>query len=210
FYGNMVDQSATCVCFTRNPADGTNELYGEFLINAQGEDVVAGIRTPQDIKELKEVMPEDYEKLHRLTGTLEKHYKDMQDIEFTIQQGELFILQTRNGKRTGAAAVTIAVAMVEEGLISKEHAVQHLVAPNHLNQLLHPQFKKSETGDDAMLGKGLPASPGAAVGKVVFSSEKAEEDHEQGEPVILVRVETSPEDVGGMSSAEGILTSSGG
>src|SRR5699024_2128061 len=129
-YGNMGDQSATGVCFTRNPADGTNELYGEFLINAQGEDVVAGIRTPQDIKELKEVMPEDYEKLHRLTGTLEKHYKDMQDIEFTIQQGELFFLQTRNGKRTGAAAVTIAVAMVEEGLISKEHAVQHLVAPN--------------------------------------------------------------------------------
>src|SRR5699024_10345924 len=209
-YGNMGQESATGVCFTRNPADGTNELYGEFLTNAQGEDVVAGIRTPHDIKELEEDMPEDYKKLHQLTDKLEEHYENMQDIEFTIQQGKLYILQTRDGKRTGAAAVNIAVDMVEEGLISKEHAVQHLVEPNHLDQLLHPQFKQNETKEEKMLGEGLPASPGAAVGKAVFSSEKAEEEHEAGESVILVRIETSPEDVGGMSSAEGILTSRGG
>src|SRR5699024_6219117 len=154
--------------------------------------------------------PEDYKKLHQLTDKLEEHYENMQDIEFTIQQGKLYILQTRDGKRTGAAAVNIAVDMVEEGLISKEHAVQHLVEPNHLDQLLHPQFKQNETKEEKMLGEGLRASPGAAVGKAVFSSDKAEEEHEAGESVILVRIETSPEDVGGMSSAEGILTSRGG
>ncbi len=209
-YGNMGDDCATGVCFTRNPADGTNELYGEFLVNAQGEDVVAGIRTPRNITELKDDMPKSYEELHEVTEKLEQHYQDMQDIEFTIQQGELFILQTRNGKRTGVAAVKIAVDMVEEGLISRKGAVQKLVEPGHLDQLLHPQLKQSDINDDEIIGKGLPASPGAAVGKVVFNSEKAEEEKEKGEAVILVRIETSPEDVGGMSAAEGILTSRGG
>ncbi|MDX1586692.1 MAG: pyruvate, phosphate dikinase, partial [Balneolaceae bacterium] len=209
-YGNMGEDCATGVCFTRNPADGTNELYGEFLVNAQGEDVVAGIRTPRNITELKEDMPKSYEELVEVTEKLEQHYQDMQDIEFTIQQGELFILQTRNGKRTGVAAVKIAVDMVDEGLISQKGAVQKLVEPGHLDQLLHPQLNQSDINDDEIIGKGLPASPGAAVGKVVFNSEKAEEEHEKGEAVILVRIETSPEDVGGMSAAEGILTSRGG
>ncbi|MCW9708425.1 pyruvate, phosphate dikinase [Fodinibius salsisoli] len=209
-FGNMGAESATGVCFTRNPADGTNELYGEFLVNAQGEDVVAGIRTPRNISELKDDMPKSYQELLNVTRQLEEHYHDMQDIEFTIQEGKLYILQTRNGKRTGAAAVKIAVDMVEEQLIAKEKAVLNLVEPTHLDQLLHPQLNQSEYSDGEILGEGLPASPGAAVGKVVFSSEKAEEEHKKGEPVILVRVETSPEDVGGMSAAEGILTSRGG
>lgn len=209
-YGNMGDDSATGVCFTRNPATGTDELFGEFLINAQGEDVVAGIRTPRNIDELRDVMPEDYDLLHELTQKLENHYKDMQDIEFTIQQGELFILQTRSGKRTGAAAVKVAVDMVEEGRISKKDAVLNLVEPAHLDQLLHPQLSKANLKEDEIIGHGLPASPGAAVGKVVFSSEAAEEAQAKGEPVIMVRIETSPEDVGGMSAAEGILTSRGG
>ncbi len=209
-YGNMGDDSATGVCFTRNPADGTNSLYGEFLVNAQGEDVVAGIRTPRNISELDNDMPESYRELREVTEKLEQHYQDMQDIEFTIQQGKLFILQTRNGKRTGVAAVKIAVDMVEEGLITKEGAVKNLVEPGHLDQLLHPQLKQSDIDGSDIIGKGLPASPGAAVGKVVFSSETAEEEHGKGEEVILVRIETSPEDVGGMSAAEGILTSRGG
>lgn len=209
-YGNMGDDSATGVCFTRNPADGTEELYGEFLINAQGEDVVAGIRTPRNINELEEVMPESYSELKEMTQKLEQHYGDMQDIEFTIQQGKLYILQTRNGKRTGAAAVKVAVDMVNEGLIDKKTSVLKLVEPGHLDQLLHPQLKQAEIKDSEIIGHGLPASPGAAVGKVVFNSEDAEEEHAKGEPVILVRIETSPEDVGGMSAAEGILTSRGG
>jgi pyruvate,orthophosphate dikinase len=209
-YGNMGEDCATGVCFTRNPADGTNELYGEFLINAQGEDVVAGIRTPRNIKELEDDMPKSYYELLEITEKLEQHYKDMQDIEFTIQQGELFILQTRNGKRTGVAAIKIAVDMVEDGLISRTGAVQKLVEPGHLDQLLHPQLSQSDIKDHEILGEGLPASPGAAVGKVVFNSEKAEEQQANGEAVILVRIETSPEDVGGMSAAEGILTSRGG
>ena len=209
-YGNMGGDSATGVCFTRNPSDGTNELYGEFLINAQGEDVVAGIRTPRDINELKEVMPESYDELLELTNQLEDHYQDMQDIEFTVQQGKLFILQTRNGKRTGAAAVKIAIDMVDEGILEKDNAVANLVEPGHLDQLLHPQLKEDEIDENDILGTGLPASPGAAVGKVVFDSDKAEEEHGKGNPVILVRIETSPEDVGGMSAAEGILTSRGG
>ncbi|WP_440999249.1 pyruvate, phosphate dikinase [Fodinibius sp. SL11] len=209
-YGNMGNDSATGVCFTRNPSDGTNELYGEFLINAQGEDVVAGIRTPRDINELKEVMPESYDELLELTNQLEVHYQDMQDIEFTVQQGKLFILQTRNGKRTGAAAVKIAIDMVDEGILEKDNAVANLVEPGHLDQLLHPQLKEDEIDENDILGEGLPASPGAAVGKVVFDSDKAEEEHGKGNPVILVRIETSPEDVGGMSAAEGILTSRGG
>lgn len=209
-FGNMGEHCATGVCFTRNPADGTNELYGEFLVNAQGEDVVAGIRTPRNISELKNDMPESYDELQWVTQKLEQHYQDMQDIEFTIQQGRLYILQTRNGKRTGTAAIKITTDMVEEGLISQKDAVLKLVEPTHLDQLLHPQLSQSDINDEAIIGKGLPASPGAAVGKVVFSSEKAEQEHKKGESVILVRIETSPEDVGGMSAAEGILTSRGG
>ncbi len=205
-FGNMGETSGTGVCFTRNPATGDAKLYGEYLINAQGEDVVAGIRTPSPIAELEKENPEKYNELLKYTHELEAHYHNMQDIEFTIQDGELFILQTRNGKRTGTAAVNIAVDMVNEGLITKEEAVKNLVDPEHIEQLLHPQFKE-DGNEQTVIGKGLPASPGAAVGKVVFNSAKAEE---ADEPVILVRIETSPEDVGGMSSAQGILTSRGG
>jgi pyruvate,orthophosphate dikinase len=209
-YGNMGDDSATGVCFTRNPSTGENKLYGEFLINAQGEDVVAGIRTPKDIIELKDLMPDDYDELSNWGLTLEKHYGNMQDIEFTIQKGKLYILQTRNGKRTGHAAIKIATDMVEEGLISPKQAVKNHVEPTHLDQLLHPQIDNDSVDPKSVLGVGLPASPGAAVGKVVFFSEDAEEANASGDPVILVRIETSPEDVGGMSAAEGILTSRGG
>ncbi len=209
-YGNMGDDCATGVCFTRNPSTGENRLYGEFLINAQGEDVVAGIRTPNDINELKDVMPDVYEELYNWGKKLEKHYGNMQDIEFTIQKGVLYILQTRNGKRTGHSAIKIATDMVEEGLIDQKHAVKNLVEPNHLDQLLHPQIDSDSVDEKSILGVGLAASPGAAVGKVVFDSETAEESAKNGDPVILVRIETSPEDVGGMSAAEGILTSRGG
>ncbi|HCD53748.1 MAG TPA: pyruvate, phosphate dikinase [Balneolaceae bacterium] len=209
-FGNMGSSSATGVCFTRNPSNGTGELYGEFLVNAQGEDVVAGIRTPQPINEMKQMMPDVYDELKAYTNKLEAHYKNMQDIEFTIQEGKLFILQTRNGKRTGAAAVKIAVDLVNQNVITKEEAISSLVEPEHIEQLLHPQFSSTDVLDKELLGKGLPASPGAAVGKVVFDSKEAELAAENGEMVILVRIETSPEDVGGMSSAEGILTSRGG
>ena len=209
-FGNMGEHSGTGVCFTRNPATGEKELYGEFLINAQGEDVVAGIRTPKSISELKQIMPEVYEELLRLAELLERHYKNMQDIEFTVQEGKLFILQTRNGKRTGVAAVKIAVDMVDEGLVDKKTAVRDLVEPAHLDQLLHPRFKDETAYKDRVIGHGLPASPGAAVGQVVFTAEDAEAWKAQGKRVILVRVETSPEDVGGMHAAEGILTSRGG
>ncbi len=209
-FGNMSQKSATGVCFTRNPSTGLNELYGEYLINAQGEDVVAGIRTPKPIRLMKKQMPEVYEELVGYTNKLEAHYKNMQDIEFTIQEGKLFILQTRNGKRTGTAAVKIAVDLVNQGIITKEEAISGLVEPEHIEQLLHPQFSTEDVLEKEIIGKGLPASPGAAVGKVVFSSKEAERATERGEMVILVRIETSPEDVGGMSSAEGILTSRGG
>jgi len=209
-YGNMGEDSATGVCFTRNPSTGENKLYGEFLINAQGEDVVAGIRTPKDIAELKELMPEDYDELHQWGLKLEEHYGNMQDIEFTIQKGNLYILQTRNGKRTGHAAIKISTDMVEEGLISKKKAVRDHVEPGHLDQLLHPQIDESSVDAKSVLGVGLPASPGAAVGKVVFYSEDAEAAAAKEEDVILVRIETSPEDVGGMAAAKGILTSRGG
>lgn len=209
-FGNMGETSGTGVCFTRNPSTGENILYGEYLVNAQGEDVVAGIRTPEPIATLKDQMPEQYEQLVEITQMLEKHYKNMQDIEFTVQEGKLYILQTRNGKRTGAAALRIAVEMVEEGIIEKEAAILKLIEPEHLDQVLHPQFDANDIKPKAILGKGLPASPGAAVGRVVFSSEEAEAWKEKGEKVILVRVETSPEDVGGMDAAEGILTSRGG
>lgn len=209
-YGNMGDDCATGVCFTRNPSTGENKLYGEFLVNAQGEDVVAGIRTPNDINELKNVMSDVYEELDTWGKKLESHYGNMQDIEFTIQKGTLYILQTRNGKRTGHSAIKIATDMVEEGLIDEKHAVKNLVEPNHLDQLLHPQIDSDSVDEKSILGVGLAASPGAAVGKVVFDSDTAEEAAENGDPVILVRIETSPEDVGGMSAAEGILTSRGG
>lgn len=209
-FGNMGNTSGTGVCFTRNPSTGENLLYGEYLVNAQGEDVVAGIRTPEPIATLQQQMPEQYKELLKITKMLELHYKDMQDIEFTIQEGKLFILQTRGGKRTGAAALKIAVEMVNEGIVDKKTAIQSLINPEHLDQVLHPQFDPSDIKEKAILGKGLPASPGAAVGKVVFSSETAEKWKEKGEKVILVRVETSPEDVGGMDASEGILTSRGG
>ncbi len=209
-YGNMGDSSGTGVCFTRNPATGDHELYGEFLVNAQGEDVVAGIRTPEPISRMEEKFPKPYHELLAVTDRLEKHYQNMQDIEFTIQGGTLFILQTRNGKRTGKAALKTAVDMVAEGLTDRKTAVRDLVEPIHLDQLLHPGFKDEIGYRDRVLAKGLPASPGAAVGRVVFSAEEAEAWRQKGEKVILVRTETSPEDVGGMDAAEGILTSRGG
>ncbi|TVR28002.1 MAG: pyruvate, phosphate dikinase [Balneolaceae bacterium] len=209
-YGNMGDNCATGVCFTRNPSTGENKLYGEFLVNAQGEDVVAGIRTPQDIKALESLLPDAFNELLSMGKKLESHYGNMQDIEFTIQKKILYILQTRSGKRTGHAAIRIATEMAEEGLIDKKRAVKNLVEPTHLDQLLHPQIDDKNVDSASVIGKGLPASPGAAVGKVVFSSEKAEKAAADEEPVILVRIETSPEDIGGMSAAEGILTSRGG
>lgn len=209
-FGNMGEGCGTGVCFTRNPSTGEHLLYGEFLINAQGEDVVAGIRTPQDIKQMEGVLPDAYNELIETTNKLEQHYKNMQDIEFTVQHGKLFILQTRNGKRTGTAAIKMAVDMVAEGLIEKKTAVRDLVEPGHLDQLLHPRFKNAAGYGDKVIAKGLPASPGAAVGQVVFSAEDAEEAKSAGRPVMLVRIETSPEDIGGMDAAEGILTSRGG
>jgi len=209
-YGNMGSNSGTGVLFTRNPSTGENKLYGEFLVNAQGEDVVAGIRTPEDISQMADEFPPAYERLVKVTQTLEHHYNNMQDIEFTVQEGNLFILQTRTGKRTGAAAVKIAVDMVEEGMVNIEEAVRDLVEPGHLDQLLHPRFKDVTAYSSDVIAKGLPASPGAAVGQVVFSADHAEEAFSEGKKVILVRIETSPEDVGGMDAAQGILTSRGG
>ncbi len=209
-YGNLGEDSGTGVCFTRNPATGEDELYGEFLRNAQGEDVVAGIRTPRDIQELDRLMPSIYEELQKISHRLEAHYGEMQDLEFTVQEGTLYILQTRDGKRTGPAAVKIAVDMVDDDLINEERAVEALVEPDHLSQLLHPRFDPDAEYGDEILGEGLPASPGAAVGRVVFSAEGAEDWNADGKDVILVRTETSPEDVGGMDAAEGILTSRGG
>lgn len=208
-FGNMGPTSGTGVAFTRNPSTGENEFYGEYLFNAQGEDVVAGIRTPQPIETLKDAMPEVYEELVSIYKKLEAHYKDMQDVEFTIQDGKLYMLQTRAGKRTAAAALRIAVEMVEEGLIDKKTAVTR-VDPNQLDQLLHPRFDGEAVKKAQVIAKGLPASPGAAVGRVVFFAEDAEKWAERGEKVILVRNETSPEDIGGMHSAQGILTARGG
>ena len=209
-YGNMGEGSGTGVLFTRNPSTGENKLYGEFLINAQGEDVVAGIRTPLDIGQMENVFPEAYKELVAVTSKLEQHYKNVQDIEFTVQHGKLYILQTRNGKRTGAAAIKIAVDMVNSGLVEKANAVRDLVEPGHIDQLLHPRFENEEAYKDNVIAQGLPASPGAAVGQVVFSAADAEKARDEGKPVILVRIETSPEDVGGMDAAQGILTSRGG
>ena len=206
-YGNMGDDCATGVAFTRDPSTGENTFYGEFLTNAQGEDVVAGVRTPEPVDRLAGRLPEAYQTLEGIYQTLEKHYRDMQDIEFTVQQGKLWMLQTRNGKRTAAAAVKIAVDMVNEELITQSEAVQR-VDPEQLDQLLHPTFDPSVERN--VLATGLPASPGAASGKVVFLAEEAEEAAEQGEHVLLVRLETSPEDIGGMNAAQGILTARGG
>ena len=231
-FGNMGDTSATGVCFSRNPATGENKFYGEFLINAQGEDVVAGIRTPQEITlegsldwaknnniseferkgkypSLEEVMPNVYKQLVSYKNQLEKYYSDMQDMEFTIQEGKLYMLQTRNGKRTAAAAVRIAVELAEANIISKEEAIMR-VNPSDLDQLLHPTFDPDAKKSATILAKGLNASPGAAVGKVVFAADRAEKRKEEGENVILVRIETSPEDIKGMNAAEGILTARGG
>ncbi|MCE5310177.1 MAG: pyruvate, phosphate dikinase [Acidobacteriales bacterium] len=207
-FGNMGDNSATGVGFTRNPATGEKVFYGEFLINAQGEDVVAGIRTPKPINELKDVMPEVYAQLREITGMLEKHYRDVQDFEFTIQEGKLFMLQTRNGKRTGAAAVKIAVDMVQEGLIDKKEAILR-VDPQQLDQLLHPVLDPASKKNLKNIANGLPASPGAAVGRIVFTADEAVAQA-PNYPVILVRKETVPDDIHGMEVAKGILTARGG
>src|SRR3989339_1764286 len=216
-FGNMGDDSGTGVAFTRNPSTGERKFYGEYLINAQGEDVVAGIRTPQPInhstkssadqKTLEEVMPAPYKTLEAIYKKLEKHYRDMQDIEFTIQKGKLWMLQTRNGKRTAAAAFKIAVDMVKENLIDNKTAVLR-ISPDQLDQLLHPMFDPKAKKE--VIAKGLPASPGAATGQVVFHADDAEAWVKEGKKVILVRIEISPEDIGGMNVAEGILTARGG
>jgi pyruvate,orthophosphate dikinase len=209
-YGNLGDTSGTGVGFTRNPATGTSEFYGEFLMNAQGEDVVSGVRTPVPILELHKIMPEVYDQLRDITSRLEKHYKDMQDFEFTIQDGKLYMLQTRNGKRTGLAAVRVAIQMVEEGLITKDEAIFR-VEPNQLYDFLVPRLDEKSTKVE-VLATGLPASPGAAVGQIVFTADAAVEmaGHGKNVPVILVRAETTPEDIHGMEIAKGILTSRGG
>ncbi len=206
-FGNMGDDCGTGVCFTRNPSTGKKEFYGEFLMNAQGEDVVAGIRTPEPMKGLSKKSPKAYKQLIATMTRLEKHYKDMQDIEFTIQQGDLYILQTRSGKRTAAAALKTAVDMVKEKMIDKKTAVLR-IAPSQLDQLLHPSFKPGAKKN--VVCKGLPASPGAAVGQAVFTAEEAEVWKKAGKKVILCRIETSPEDIGGMDAATGILTQRGG
>lgn len=208
-YGNMGDTSGTGVAFTRNPATGENKLYGEYLINAQGEDVVAGVRTPSPIDTLKDVMPESYQQFVDLSQKLEQHFKDMQDIEFTIENGKLYLLQTRGGKRTAQAALKIAVDMVESGMLSKEKALM-LVRPEQLDNLLHPQFDPKALKTAKKVGEGLPASPGAACGQVVFNVEQALEYVNQGKKVVLVRLETSPEDIEGMHVSEGFLTARGG
>lgn len=206
-FGNMGDDCGTGVAFTRDPSTGENKFYGEYLVNAQGEDVVAGIRTPQPMSELENAMPEVFMELNAIRLQLEKHYKDMQDVEFTIQNRKLYMLQTRSGKRTTAAALRIAVEMVEEGLITKEQAILR-INPMSLDQLLHPTIDPD--AKKTLLARGLPASPGAAVGEVVFDSDEAEARVKAGHKVILCRTETSPEDIHGMHAAEGILTSRGG
>src|SRR5690348_4981450 len=218
-FGNMGDDCATGVAFTRNPSTGASEFYGEYLVNAQGEDVVAGIRTPQHLTiagkkannsplpAMEEVMPDVFAELEKVRGTLEKHYRDMQDIEFTVQQSKLYMLQTRNGKRTAPAALKIAVDMANDGLISREEAIRR-IEPMSLDQLLHPTLDPK--AEKIVLARGLPASPGAASGVVVFSADEAEARAGKGETVILVRIETSPEDIHGMHAAKGILTTRGG
>lgn len=208
-FGNMGNDCGTGVAFTRNPSTGENKLYGEFLMNAQGEDVVAGIRTPQKIDQLKEVAPEAYKRFVKICSILEKHYKNMQDMEFTIEKGKLFMLQTRNGKRTAASALKIACDMVDEGMITKEEALM-MVEPKQLDSLLHPRFDDEDLKSAKPIASALPASPGAACGHIVFSAEEAIAETAVGNKVILVRLETSPEDIEGMHVSEGILTVRGG
>ncbi|MBN1898317.1 MAG: pyruvate, phosphate dikinase, partial [Spirochaetes bacterium] len=208
-FGNMGETSGTGVCFTRNPSTGENKFYGEFLMNAQGEDVVAGIRTPEPISDLGKQMPKAYNQLLKVRSTLEKHYHDMQDIEFTIEDRTLYMLQTRTGKRTAEAAVRMAVEMVKEKLITPEQAIMR-INPNDLDQLLHPTFDPDAEKNAEKITRGLPASPGAASGRVVFNADDAEAWAARGETVILCRIETSPEDIGGMNAAKGILTARGG
>ncbi|MCL2720305.1 MAG: pyruvate, phosphate dikinase [Treponema sp.] len=208
-YGNFGDDSGTGVCFSRDPSTGVNEFYGEYLMNAQGEDVVAGIRTPERISTLEKKNPAIYKQLIGIKNRLEKHFKDMQDMEFTVQQGILYILQTRNGKRAGTAAVKCAIDMVNEGLIDKNAAIMR-VTPGHLDQLLHPMIDVKAQKEAKVLTKGLNASPGAASGRIVYTAKEAESWHARGEKVMMVRKETSPEDIGGMVVAQGILTSTGG
>ncbi len=208
-YGNLGKNSGTGVAFSRNPATGENELYGEYLMNAQGEDVVAGVRTPQTIDKLAEELPEVYNQFKTIAKNLEKHYKDMQDMEFTIENGKLYILQTRNGKRTAPSAIKIAVDMVNEGLISKEEAIL-MVEPTQLDSLLHPTFTKEALNKGNKIGQGLAASPGAGVGKIYFNAQDVIASSKKGEDAILVRLETSPEDIEGMNYAQGVLTIRGG
>jgi len=208
-FGNMGDTSGTGVAFTRNPSTGENLMYGEYLINAQGEDVVAGIRTPHPISMMKEELPEAYEEFIRIADQLEKHYKDMQDMEFTVEDKKLYILQTRNGKRTAPAALRIACELVADGLITKEEAIARIEAKS-LDQMLHPGFDEKVLKASKPIGNALPASPGAAAGRVYFTAKTAKEAGDRGERVILVRLETSPEDIEGMHASEGILTARGG
>ena len=208
-FGNKGESSGTGVVFSRDPATGENKIYGEYLMNAQGEDVVAGIRTPLPISKLEEQNPTIYKQFTDIVHTLENHYKDMQDMEITIEEGKLYFLQTRNGKRTAQAALKIAVDLVEEGMLTKEEAILK-VEPNQLDSLLHPTFHTGDLKKAVPIAKGLPASPGAACGKIAFTAEEAKERHEKGESVVLVRLETSPEDIEGMIAAEGILTVRGG
>ena len=208
-FGNTGETSGSGVAFTRNPANGVNEFYGEFLVNAQGEDVVAGVRTPEPVLKLKSVMPKSYAELLAVRKTLETHFKDVQDVEFTIQDGKLFMLQTRNGKRTAAAALKFAADMVKEKLIDWETAVMRNPA-DQLEQLLAPIFDLADVKKAKVIATGLPAGPGAATGKIYFNAERAVQAADKGEKVLLVRVETSPEDLRGMIAAEGILTARGG
>ena len=208
-FGNMGETSGTGVAFTRNPSTGAKGIYGEYLINAQGEDVVAGIRTPQPITKLEQDLPECYKQFMEIAMKLEAHYRDMQDMEFTIENGKLFFLQTRNGKRTAQAALQIACDLVDEGMITPQEAVTRIEAKS-LDQLLHPTFDPEALKAGEVIGQALPASPGAAAGKVYFTAEDAKQAHEQGERVVLVRLETSPEDIEGMHASEGILTVRGG
>ena len=208
-FGNTGENSGTGVAFTRSPVNGENKIFGEFLVNAQGEDVVAGIRTPQPIDQMKESFPDVYGKFEDIARILEDHYKDTQDMEFTVEEGKLFMLQTRNGKRTAEAAVKVAVDMVNEEKIDKETAIMR-IAPEQIDQLLHPAFDAEELKKHTPIGKGLPASPGAACGEIVFSADDAAVAKEAGKKVVLVREETSPEDLAGMVAAEGILTARGG
>ena len=208
-FGNMGDDCGTGVAFTRNPATGEKKLMGEFLTNAQGEDVVAGVRTPMPIAEMAEKFPEAFKQFQEVCKTLEDHYRDMQDMEFTVEHGKLYMLQTRNGKRTPAAALKIACDLVDEGMIDEKKAVA-MIEPRSLDTLLHPQFDAKVLKTTPVIGKALPASPGAACGKIVFTAEDAKEWAERGEKVVLVRLETSPEDIEGMKAAQGILTVRGG